>query len=177
MAGTIGGKTYRIAKKTKIYDIKVLDAQGVGQNSDIIAGINYIPKDSATRSCPNGVLVNVSIAGELSRALNDAVAALIKQGYFVGVASGNTNVDVSKISPGSAPTACTVGATDKYDTRFNLSNYGSLIDIMAPGVDIISSFPNKQYVSPPPPFFFITHFLQSCMYVTNADLLVFFFFF
>ncbi|KAF1808170.1 subtilisin-like protein [Eremomyces bilateralis CBS 781.70] len=140
VAGTIGGKTYGVAKKTKLFAVKVLNAGGSGSNSGVIAGINFVAKDAKTRSCPNGAVGNMSLGGSKNQATNDAVKAAIDAGVFMAVAAGNDGKDANNYSPASETTACTVGATDSDDAIASFSNFGSVVDIFAPGVDILSSW-------------------------------------
>ncbi|KAM4063140.1 subtilase family protein [Hirsutella rhossiliensis] len=138
VAGTIGSTTYGVAKKAQIFGVKVLDDKGSGPNSAIISGMEYVVKDKDQRQCPNGVVANLSLSGESSDALNQAAAALVRSGVFVGVAAGNEDEDASKFSPASEPSVCTVGGTAEDDTRYNNSNWGSAVNILAPAVDILS---------------------------------------
>lgn len=120
----------------------------VGSLDGIIKGLDYVAQDAANRDCPNGVVVNMSLGSPFSQASNDAVAGLVKKGFFVSVAAGNGErdcktcawypVDASRASPASEPSVCTVGSVDKYDTVAYRSNYGPLVDIHAPGVDVTS---------------------------------------
>ncbi|OAA51318.1 oryzin precursor [Beauveria brongniartii RCEF 3172] len=148
VAGIIGSKTYGVAKKTKLFGLKVLsyseqDGGGcLGDNSDIIAGVNAVANDAAKRRCPNGVIVNMSLGGGYSRALNDAVDNLARRGIFVAVAAGNKNKDASGVSPASAKNVCCVGGTDSSDHRYVDSNYGANVAVAAPGVVVLSTFPN-----------------------------------
>ncbi|KAK3935498.1 cuticle-degrading protease [Diplogelasinospora grovesii] len=140
VAGTIGGVTYGVAKKTSLYAVKVLDASGSGTLSGVIAGMNFVATDSATRNCPNGTVANMSLGGSKSTSLNAAAAALVNAGVFLAVAAGNSADDAQFYSPASEPTVCTVGASDSTDTMAYFSNYGSLVDIFGPGVDVLSSW-------------------------------------
>jgi subtilisin family serine protease len=138
VSGTIGSATYGVAKKTSLFAIKVLDAAGSGTWSDIISGIGLVVSDSKTRSCPNGVVVNMSLGGDKSQAVNDAVAAAVDAGIFFAVAAGNEAADFSTTSPASEPKAFAVGASDVSDNMASFSNYGSTLGIFAPGVDVLS---------------------------------------
>ncbi|KXJ96263.1 subtilisin-like serine protease precursor [Microdochium bolleyi] len=140
VAGTVGSKTYGVAKKTKLYAVRVLNASGSGTNSGVIAGMNYVATDSKTRSCPKGSVANMSLGGGFSQAVNDAAAALTNAGVFLAVAAGNSNANASTFSPASAPSACTVGATTSADVKSSFSNYGALVDILAPGTSITSTW-------------------------------------
>ncbi len=153
VAGIIGSATYGVAKKTNIYAFKVLSYSAakkkcIGDNSYIIQAVNDIASDAANRSCPKGVFVNMSLGGDYSKALNDAVNSLAKSGVFVGVAAGNENQDASNVSPASAANACCIGGTDVNDYRYVNSNYGANVDVAAPGVNVLSTWPNGETVSP-----------------------------
>ncbi|KAI4618251.1 uncharacterized protein J4E87_007919 [Alternaria ethzedia] len=141
-AGTIGSKTYGVAKQTKLYAVKVLDASGSGSNSGVIAGINFVANDAKTRSCPNGAVANMSLGGSRSTAVNAAAANAVSAGVFMAVAAGNDGADARNSSPASEPTVYTVGATDSSDRLASFSNYGSVVDILAPGVSILSTWNN-----------------------------------
>ncbi|KAI1119486.1 proteinase T-like protein [Nemania sp. NC0429] len=142
VAGTVGSKTYGVAKKTQLYAVKVLNASGSGTTSGVIAGMNFVTSDSATRNCPKGSVANMSLGGSVSAALNSAGRAMINAGVFLAVAAGNSNTDASTSSPAGEPLLCTVGATTSSDTRASFSNYGSVVDIWAPGQDVLSTWNN-----------------------------------
>ncbi|KAJ6446254.1 proteinase T-like protein [Purpureocillium lavendulum] len=139
-AGTIGSKTYGVAKKTKIYGVKVLDNSGSGSYSGIIAGIDFAVQDSKSRSCPKGVVANMSLGGGYAASVNQAAASMIRAGIFLAVAAGNDNADAANYSPASEPTVCTIGATTSSDQRSSFSNYGRVVDIFAPGSNILSTW-------------------------------------
>lgn len=141
VAGTIGGVTYGVAKKTKLYAVKVLDSGGSGTFAGVIAGINYVATDAPTRNCPKGSVANMSLGGGKNQPVNDAVAAAVKAGVFFAIAAGNSNSNAANYSPASEPTAFTVGATDSGDVRASFSNYGALVDVFAPGVNVLSAWP------------------------------------
>ncbi|KAI1204155.1 peptidase S8/S53 domain-containing protein [Annulohypoxylon truncatum] len=140
VAGTIGSKTYGVSKKTSLFAVKVLDASGSGTNSGVIAGMDFVAKDAAGQTCPKGVVVNMSLGGSTSSAVNEAAASIVNAGLFLAVAAGNDATDASTSSPASEQSACTVGATTKDDEFAEYSNYGSLVDILAPGTDIESTW-------------------------------------
>ncbi|KAK3386218.1 peptidase S8/S53 domain-containing protein [Sordaria brevicollis] len=140
VAGTIGGTTYGVAKKTKLYAVKVLDSNGSGSTSGVIAGMNFVASDSQTRSCPNGTVANMSLGGGYSASSNSAAAAMVKAGVFLAVAAGNDGKNAANYSPASEPTVCTVGATTSADAIASYSNYGTLVDIFAPGSSIKSTW-------------------------------------
>ncbi|KAJ4295281.1 hypothetical protein N0V90_007292 [Kalmusia sp. IMI 367209] len=142
VAGTIGSKTYGVAKKTKLYAVKVLDSSGSGTNSGVIAGINFVASDVKTRSCPKGAVANLSLGGSKSTSVNSAAAGVVSAGVFLAVAAGNEAQSAANVSPASEPTVFTVGATDSSDVFASFSNYGSLVDGNAPGVSILSTWNN-----------------------------------
>ncbi|KAF2993352.1 subtilisin-like serine protease [Curvularia kusanoi] len=142
-AGTVGSKTYGVAKKTKLFAVKILDASGSGSNSGVLAGINYVANDAKSRTgCSGGFVGSMSLGGSKSTIVNSAVANVVKGGVFMVVAAGNDAQDASNTSPASEPTAFTVGASDSSDNFASFSNYGTSIDIIAPGVNILSTWNN-----------------------------------
>lgn len=144
VAGTVGGITYGVAKKTRLFAVKVLNASGSGTLSGVIAGIDFVAADSAKRTaageCPKGYVANMSLGSGKSDAVNSAAAAAVKAGVFFSVAAGNSDDDAQYYSPASEASVCTVGATDVNDTRAWFSNYGAGVDVFAPGVDVLSSW-------------------------------------
>ncbi|PHH90363.1 hypothetical protein CDD83_3886 [Cordyceps sp. RAO-2017] len=149
VAGIIGSTKHGVAKKTRIYGVKVLNDTNQGEVSSIIAGMEYIEDDKEKRRCPKGVFVNLSGGTEYSEALNDAADALVDTGVFFGAAAGNTGEDAAKFSPASEPSVCTVGGTDPDDKLFYktydglnkpfASNWGPAVNILAPGQGIAST--------------------------------------
>nr|AAW65381.1 alkaline serine protease [Lecanicillium psalliotae] len=139
-AGTIGSKTWGVAKKVSIFGVKVLDDSGSGSLSNIVAGMDFVASDRQSRNCPRGTVASMSLGGGYSAALNQAAARLQSSGVFVAVAAGNDNRDAANTSPASEPTVCTVGATDSNDVRSTFSNYGRVVDIFAPGTSITSTW-------------------------------------
>jgi subtilisin family serine protease len=140
VAGTIGSNTYGVAKKTKLYAVKVLGSDGSGSTSGVVAGINFVATDAPKRSCPKGVVANMSLGGGYSASINQAAAALVDAGVFLAVAAGNDNANSANYSPASEASVCTVGATDSSDRKASYSNYGSVVDIQAPGTNILSTW-------------------------------------
>lgn len=139
-SGTIGSKSYGVAKKTKLYGVKVLNNSGSGAYSAIIAGMEYVANDYPSRGCPAGAIASMSLGGGYAASVNRAAAALVRSGVFLAVAAGNENRDAQNTSPASEATACTVGATDINDNRSSFSNYGRVVDIFAPGTNILSTW-------------------------------------
>ncbi|KAF4784063.1 subtilase [Colletotrichum scovillei] len=142
VAGTVGSATYGVAKKTKLFAVKVLDSNGEGTNSGVIAGMDFVATDAAGQTgCAKGVVVNMSLGGQTSTAVNQAAAAIVKAGHFLAVAAGNEAADASTSSPASEESVCTVGATTKTDALAEYSNFGASVDILAPGTNIMSTWP------------------------------------
>lgn len=129
-----------MAKKTTLYAVKVLGSDGSGTTSGVIAGINFVATDAPKRNCPKGVVANMSLGGGYSASINRAAAALVDAGVFLAVAAGNENQNAANFSPASEASVCTVGATDSSDRKSDFSNYGSVVDIFAPGTSILSAW-------------------------------------
>jgi len=138
VAGTIAGRTFGVAKKASIVSVKVLDSRGYGTNSGVIAGVEWMAQHALKHG--GKAVANLSLGGSFSAALNTAVEAVIREGITFGVAAGNEDVDAVNNSPASVSAAITVGATDPDDSRAAYSNYGSVVDIFAPGTDIKSAW-------------------------------------
>ena len=134
VAGTIAGASYGVAKRTKIVAVRVLDCDGRGWMSDIIEGVDWV-----TQNAQRPAVANMSLGGDNDPALDRAVARSIASGVTYTVAAGNDSVNASQQSPADVPSAITVGATDFLDQRASFSNYGTLVDLFAPGVAITSA--------------------------------------
>lgn len=102
--------------------------------------MDFVASDSATRDCPKGSVANMSLGGSTSAAVNSAAAALVDAGVFLAVAAGNESQDAENSSPASEPSVCTVGSTTASDGMSSFSNYGAVVDIFAPGSDILSTW-------------------------------------
>ncbi|MDQ6870607.1 MAG: S8 family serine peptidase [Gemmatimonadota bacterium] len=135
VSGTVGGKTYGLAKKVKLVAVRVLDCSGSGTSSGVIAGIDWV---TANRVLP--AAANMSLGGGKDVLLNQAVARSVAAGVTYAVAAGNSTADACNSSPSSEPSAITVGATDNTDTFAYFSNYGPCVDINAPGVNVTSDW-------------------------------------
>lgn len=137
VAGTVGGKTWGVAKNVTLVAVRVLDCTGSGSNSGVIAGVNYVAANAAGKRA----VANMSLGGGASSALDTAVRnAITVSGVTFVVAAGNSNRDARNYSPARVTEAITVGATTVSDRRASYSNYGSVIDIFAPGSDIRSAW-------------------------------------
>jgi len=136
VAGTVGSNTWGVAKGVQLVAVKVLDCSGSGTNSGVIAGVNWAVtnKGSAT------AVANMSLGGGFSQAVNDAVNSAASKNLIMAVAAGNENQNACNVSPASAASAITVGATTSSDYRASYSNYGSCLDLFAPGSNITSTW-------------------------------------
>jgi len=135
VAGTVGGKTYGVAKKAYIRGVRVLDCSGSGSTSGIIAAIDWIRINRI-----NPAVANMSLGGGYSGSLNTAVNNLANSGVFVAVAAGNENQNACNVSPASATSAYTTAASTSSDYKASYSNYGSCVDAYAPGSSIKSAW-------------------------------------
>lgn len=139
VAGTVGGRTAGVAKDVTLIPVRVLDCDGAGSWSRVIAGLDWVAQWKELN--PNQAAVaNLSLGGSKSAAVNAAVANLVGKGVTAIVAAGNDKSNACNFSPASAPSAITVGATDRTDTRATWSNYGSCLALFAPGTTITSAW-------------------------------------
>ncbi len=138
VAGTVGGATYGVAKKVWLHAVRVLSCQGSGWYSDIIAALDSVATLQNTYG-DRPTVVNMSLGGGVSTAVNDAVDGAVADGVVVVVAAGNESTDACTRSPASAKDALTVGATTSSDIRSSFSNYGTCVDLFAPGSSITSA--------------------------------------
>ena len=135
VAGTLGGSTVGVAKQVTMYSVRVLDCNGSGTTSGVIAGIDWV---TANRVLP--AVANMSLTGDLSPALNAAVENSIASGVVYVVAAGNSASDACAYSPSSSSAAITVAATTGFDNPASYSNAGGCVDIFAPGSTIHSAW-------------------------------------
>lgn len=135
VSGTTVGTTYGVAKKARVTPVRVLDCNGSGANSGVIAGIDWV-----TANAVKPAVANMSLGGGDSAALDTAVVNSINSGVTYAVAAGNDNANACTGSPNKVPAAITVGATTNTDARSSFSNYGACVDIFAPGSGITSAW-------------------------------------
>ncbi|EZF36350.1 subtilisin-like protease 1 [Trichophyton interdigitale MR816] len=140
-SGTMVGKEFGIAKKAKLVAVKVLGNDGSGPTSGIVAGINWCVEHARQNGGTDKAVMNMSLGGSSSSALNRAAAQAVEQGMFLSVAAGNENQDARSSSPASEPSVCTVGSSAEDDSRSSFSNWGPALDLFAPGSNIISARP------------------------------------
>ncbi len=135
VAGTIGAATWGIAKAAALVPVRVLDCVGSGSLSTVLAGLDWIVANALKPA-----VVNMSLGGGASSTLDSAVAKLVANGISVVVAAGNDNADACRYSPAREPSAITVGATSSNDSRAGYSNFGTCLDVFAPGSSIKSTW-------------------------------------
>ncbi|KFF97067.1 S8 family peptidase [Streptomyces europaeiscabiei] len=135
VASTIAGSTYGIAKQAKIVAVRVLNNAGSGTTAGVVAGIDWV---TANHSGPS--VANLSLGGGASTAIDTAVRNSISSGVTYAVAAGNSSANASSYSPARVTEAITVGATTSTDARASYSNYGSVLDIFAPGSSITAGW-------------------------------------
>lgn len=135
VAGTVGGTRYGIAKGATLVPVRVLDCQGSGANSGVIAGMDWVAGQTG-----GARVANMSLGGPADAATDAAVQRMVSAGVTVVVAAGNENQNACNVSPSRATNAITVGATTSTDARSSFSNYGSCVDIFAPGSSITSAW-------------------------------------
>ena len=135
VAGTIGGSTYGVAKSALLRGVRVLDCNGSGSNSGVIAGVDWVRTNHIAPA-----VANMSLGGGASSALDTAVNNLSNAGVTIAVAAGNSNANACNSSPARAANAITVGSTTTTDARSSFSNFGTCLDIFAPGSGILSSW-------------------------------------
>ncbi len=135
VAGTVGSATWGAAKDVRLHAVRVLNCSGSGTNSGVIAGVDWV---TANHISP--AVANMSLGGSVSSALDNAVNNSVSAGVFYAVAAGNENTNACNRSPARAANAYAVAASDSSDTRASFSNWGSCVEIFAPGVSITSTW-------------------------------------
>ncbi len=138
VAGTVGSATYGVAKAVQLRAVRVLNCSGSGTNSGVIAGMNWVASNHVARS-----VANMSLGGGYSSSTNTAANNLASSGVFLAVAAGNSNANACNYSPSSAANTTTVAASTSTDARASYSNYGSCVDLYAPGSSITSTWINS----------------------------------
>lgn len=134
----VAGLIATINKQAKIVGVQVLDNTGWGSWSIVIKGLEWVAKHKPS-------IINISMAGTASPLLDAVLKRLTSLGWKIVVAAGNTAVDACKVSPARSKYVVTVGATNESNHRASFSNYGSCVNIYAPGTNILSSYPNNLY--------------------------------
>lgn len=137
IAGTAGGTTWGVAKQVVLHPVRVLDSNGSGSDSDVIAGIDWMTQDVMAHGWPS--VANMSLGGGAAPALDMAVCRAVAAGITFAVAAGNETADACDSSPSRVIPALTVGASDRSDHGASFSNFGTCVDVWGPGVDIESA--------------------------------------
>ncbi|MFI2411204.1 S8 family peptidase [Streptomyces sp. NPDC018947] len=135
VAGTIAGASHGVAKKAKIVAVRVLDDSGSGTTEQVVAGIDWVTKNHQGPS-----VANMSLGGSADEAIDEAVRQAIAEGVTFGVAAGNESTDAAQGSPARVEEAITVASSTEDDAQSDFSNYGSVVDIYAPGSGITSAW-------------------------------------
>jgi subtilisin family serine protease len=140
VAGTVGGAKYGVAKGVGLVGVRVLDCQGSGTTDQVVAGIDWV-----TANAVKPAVANMSLGGSADAALDSAVSRSINSGVTYAIAAGNGLLglfpqNACSTSPARVPAAITVSVTDKTDTKASWGNYGTCVDIFAPGIDITSAW-------------------------------------
>jgi serine protease len=135
VAGTIAGATWGVAKAARLVPVRVFGCTGGSANSTIISGIDWVRANAVKPA-----VANMSLGGGASSATDTAVNNLINSGVTVVVAAGNDNANACNYSPARVANAITVGSTTSTDARSSFSNYGSCVNIFAPGSSIKSAW-------------------------------------
>jgi aqualysin 1 len=136
VAGTVGGSTYGVAKGVRLVAVRVLNCSGSGTTSGVVAGIDWVTGNHTT----GAAVANMSLGGGVSTTLDNAVVRSINDGVTYAVAAGNESANACNGSPSRVANAITVGSTTARDARSSFSNFGSCVDIFAPGSSITSSW-------------------------------------
>ncbi|WP_329388454.1 S8 family peptidase [Streptomyces sp. NBC_01351] len=135
VAGTIAGTSHGVAKKAKVVAVRVLDDNGSGTTEQVVAGIDWVTKNHSGPS-----VANMSLGGGADEALDAAVKRAIASGVSFAVAAGNESSDAGQGSPSRVADALTVASSTKGDQQSEFSNFGSVVDLYAPGSDITSTW-------------------------------------
>ena len=135
VAGTLGGATYGVADRVTLHPVRVLDCSGSGTTSGVIAGVDWVTANHA-----GPAVANLSLGGGISNTLDAAVANSIGGGVTYAVAAGNENANACNSSPARTTAAITVAATTNTDARASFSNFGTCLDLFAPGQGITSTW-------------------------------------
>lgn len=135
VAGTVGGTRYGVAKGVRLIAVKVLNCSGSGSTTGVVSGINWV-----TSNAVKPAVANMSLGGGVSSSIDNAVTNSVNSGVTYAVAAGNSSANACNYSPARAAAAITVGSTTSSDARSSFSNYGSCVDIFAPGSSIVSAY-------------------------------------
>jgi subtilisin family serine protease len=136
VAGLIGGELYGMAKGVNLISVKVLNCDGHGSWSRLIAGMDWVMDHRENTPA----VANMSLSGRKSMTVNHAIDNFAESGVFVVVAAGNSNSNACKYSPAGANNAFTVAANNSNDQRASFSNYGPCVELYAGGTNVRSDW-------------------------------------
>ena len=136
VAGIAGGASFGVAKSATLVPVRVLDCTGTGSLSTVLAGLDWVLQDHAQSTSP--AVVNMSLAGNASSALDSEVTSLLNNGITAVAAAGNDNAPACSMSPARVQGVITVGSSSAFDQRSSFSNYGPCVALFAPGSGILS---------------------------------------
>ncbi|MEC3981616.1 S8 family peptidase [Amycolatopsis sp. H20-H5] len=137
VAGTIGGKTYGVAPEVTLNGVRTLNCAGSGSQADVIAAMDWVAQHAVKPA-----VANMSFGGAKNSAIDSAASGLARSGVFVAVAAGNESQDAANVSPAGAEGVFPVAASDIGDNSASFTNFGSLVRLYAPGVNITSAWLN-----------------------------------
>jgi subtilisin family serine protease len=140
VAGTVGGTSHGVAKGVTLVAVRVLNCSGSGTNSQVIAGINWVTSD---HQAGQRAVANMSLGGSANSSIDTAVRNSIADGVTYALAAGNESTNACNRSPARTAEGITVGATTTTDARASYSNYGTCLDLFAPGSGITSAWLNN----------------------------------
>ncbi|MGI5246343.1 S8 family serine peptidase [Dactylosporangium sp. CA-139066] len=172
VAGTVGSKTYGVAKNVGLVPVRVLDCNGNGSVATVMAGVDWVTANHSAWA-----VANMSLGGAVSQALDDSVKRSIDSGVTYSVAAGNEDADACQSSPADVPDALTVAATDDADNRSvwdptpgagDASNWGTCVDLFAPGTDVPSTFNPNLYSDAPYYYVYLSGTSMATPHVTGA---------
>ncbi len=166
VAGTLGGNTTGVAKGVQIVSVRVLDCNANGTTATVIAGVDWV-----TAHAIRPAVANLSISGDADNAVDSAVANSIASGITYGIAAGNDSGDACVKSPARLAQAITVGSSNTYDRRSSFSNYGTCVDIFAPGTSITSAWntSDSQYITQNGTSMATPHVVGAAAMLLSAD--------
>jgi subtilisin family serine protease len=167
VAGIIGARdndvgVIGVCPGARLHAVKVLDSSGSGYLSWIVAGLDYIGQIK-TKSPTKRMVVNLSLGAPTSSvtSMDMAIQRLLQKGITCIIAAGNDAASASSTSPAHVSEAVTVGAYDSTNAWSSYSNYGSYVDIVAPGTDVLSTYPKRRYAT-------MSGTSMACPHVTGA---------
>lgn len=135
VAAIVGGATHGVAKGATLHSVRVLDCLAQGTLSAVAAGVDWV-----TANHVKPAVANLSITATVSTVLETAVTNSINAGVTYVMAAGNGNIDACTVSPARVAAGITVAATNKLDERWTDSNFGTCVDLFAPGIDVPSAW-------------------------------------